>query len=262
MASPAVAPSFVLDARRIEEAGLNAVQTPRQLFHDGWLLRLSPGKAKRGRSVNAWFGSTLPVAAKIAHCERVYAANDLPPLFRITPFDHPADLDAVLAARGYLSFDDTLVQALVLPAAPFAPAPPAGLAVEPTAVDGFVAAIGALRHSPGAQVEAHRERLLHLPLPARRVVVRAGSEVVCVAQTALDGEYAGLFDVVTADAARGRGYATFACALLLDWAREQGARAAYLQVDAANAPAIAVYRKFGFATAYRYHYRGRPGACR
>jgi len=111
-------------------------------------------------------------------------------------------------------------------------------------------------------MEAHRERLLHLPLPARRVVVRAGSEVVCVAQTALDGEYAGLFDVVTDAPARGRGYATFACALLLDWAREQGARAAYLQVDAANAPAIAVYRKFGFATAYRYHYRGRPGECR
>jgi len=24
----------------------------------------------------------------------------------------------------------------------------------------------------------------------------------------------------------------------------------------------AVYRKFGFSTAYEYHYRGRPGDCR
>jgi len=28
-----------------------------------------------------------------------------------------------------------------------------------------------------------------------------------------------------------------------------------------NAPAIASYRRFGFATVYSYHYRGRPGEC-
>ena len=47
-----------LDLARVEEIGLNALQTQRQLFYDGWLLRVSPGKAKRARSVNAHFGST------------------------------------------------------------------------------------------------------------------------------------------------------------------------------------------------------------
>ena len=45
----------MIDARRVEEAGLNALQTQRQLFYDGWLLRVSPGTARRGRSVNAHF---------------------------------------------------------------------------------------------------------------------------------------------------------------------------------------------------------------
>ena len=58
-----------VDPIRIEEAGLNAVQTRRQLFFDGWLLRRSPGKAKRARSVNPQFGSSLPLAAKIDRCE-------------------------------------------------------------------------------------------------------------------------------------------------------------------------------------------------
>ena len=60
-----------VDPIRIEEAGLNALQTTQQLFYDGWLLRVSAGKAKRARSVNPHFGSSLPLDAKIDHCERV-----------------------------------------------------------------------------------------------------------------------------------------------------------------------------------------------
>ena len=103
-----------IDLRRVEEIGLNGVQTQRQLFYDGWLLRVSPGRAKRGRSVNPHFGSTLPLAEKIRYCERVYAERQLPMLFRITPFVVPGDLEAALVARGYQRFDTTLVQVLRL----------------------------------------------------------------------------------------------------------------------------------------------------
>ena len=40
------------DRARIEEASLNAMQSQRQLFYDGWLLKVSPGAAKRGRRVS------------------------------------------------------------------------------------------------------------------------------------------------------------------------------------------------------------------
>jgi hypothetical protein len=82
---------------RIEEAGLNALQTTQQLFYDGWLLRMSAGKAKRARSVNPHFGSSLPLDAKIDHCERVYRERALPVLFRMTPFARPDALEAALA---------------------------------------------------------------------------------------------------------------------------------------------------------------------
>ena len=249
------------DLGRIEEAGLNALQTQRQLFYDGWLLRVSPGVAKRGRSVNAHFGSSLPLAGKLAYCENVYAQQGLPTLFRITPFSQPADLEAALAARGYEPFGETLVQAVALDRPPALPDHDDAVVVEAPDTPAFVNAVGDLRSSTPLQREAHRERLLNSPLGKRHAVVRVGGRVVCTAQIAVEGELAGVFDVNTADDARRRGYATLACASLLSWAWQHGANAAYLQVSADNAPAVASYRKFGFVTVYTYHYRGRPGEC-
>ena len=251
----------LLDARRIEEAGLNSLQTQRQLFYDGWLLRLSPGKAKRARSVNAHFGSTLPLDRKIEHCESVYAQQGLAPLFRMTPFNCPADLENALDARGYLAFDETLVQAVALDCAPAIPKAADAVEIVALDVDAFVEAAGDLRGSPPAQREGHRERLSNSPLDKRCVAIRSAGRIACIAQVAIDDGLVGVYDVVTAENCRGKGYATLACASLLSWAWQHGAHAAYLQVNEDNMPALAIYRKFGFATVYTYHYRGPPGFC-
>jgi ribosomal protein S18 acetylase RimI-like enzyme len=252
----------VIDARRIEEAGLNALQTQRQLFYDGWLLRVSPGKAKRGRSVNAHFGSTLPLDVKIAHCERIYAERELPALWRATPFDAPPGLERELTRRGYRAFDPTLVQATVLDGAALPVRSDPSVTLVDATIDAFVDAVAALRGSSATQREAHRERLSHSPLDSRHVVVQVDGRVVAAGKAAREGEIVGVFDVVTDEAHRGRGLATMVVARLLARAWDRGARVAYLQVEAGNAPALTVYRRFGFATAYEYHYLGREGECR
>ena len=246
---------------RVEEAGLNALQTQRQLFYDGWLLRVSPGVAKRARSVNAHFGSTLPVDAKIDYCEGLYAAHGLPTLFRITPFVQPPLLETVLGGRGYIAFQPTCVQVAPLGHPPDFPADPEiELAAPPPAK--FVDAVGALRGSTPEQRAAHLERLSCTPLTTRAVLARIGGETVACGQLALEQGLAGIYDMVTAAAYRGRGIATQIVGELLTWAWNHGATNAYLQVDAANARALAVYRKFGFATIYDYHYRARSDECR
>jgi GNAT superfamily N-acetyltransferase len=220
MDSPALA---AVPARRIEEVGLNAMQTQRQYFYDGWLLRVSAGRAKRGRSVNAFFGSTLPLDAKIDYCAALYGRLGLPLLFRTTPFDQPAELDGALAARGFGRFDETLVQVVALDRPPELPPAGSDVTVSAPDVDAFVEAAGELRESPAIQRAAHRERLQNSPLPRRCVVVRAGERIVCTATIALEDGFAGVFDVVTAPHARGQGLATLACAALLSWAEGRGA---------------------------------------
>jgi len=242
-----------LDLRRVEEASLNALQTQRQYFYDGWLLRVSPGKARRARSVNAHFGSTLPIADKIAYCERLYRARDLPVLFRITPFVHPANLADELAARGYDAFDPTLVQVTAL-ARPPEPCERDGIDIVAPGIDAFADAVALLQESTPEQRDAYHERMANTPQPARYLMARHEGRVVGVGTVMLEDGLAGVFSMATSPDMRRQGVASALLARLLTWAWEHGASHAYLQVESRNEPALGVYRKFGFATAYTYHY--------
>jgi GNAT superfamily N-acetyltransferase len=251
----------VIDLRRVEEVGLNALQTQRQLFYDGWLLRVSPGKARRARSVNAHFGSTFPVADKIRYCERLYESHHLPVLFRMTPFVHPESLGDELAARGYEEFDPTLVQVAKLDRPPDA-VEAEGVDVVTPGAETFADAVALLQGATREQRDAYYERMVKTPQASRALIAHVDGRTVGVGTVMLEDGFAGVFSMATAPDMRKRGVATALLARLLTWAWERGAAHAYLQVDAKNEPALAVYRRFGFATAYTYHYCAREGEAR
>jgi GNAT superfamily N-acetyltransferase len=126
------------------------------------------------------------------------------------------------------------------------------------ALPDYCAAVAAIRGSTDEQRIAHHARLANAAIGFHGAVVTHDGQPVASGQLAYEGDVAGLFDVVTTDSLRGRGYATALCTHLLSWAWSRGMRIVYLQVTADNAPALAVYRKFGFEPRYTYHYRCRP----
>ena len=241
-----------MDLRRLEEIALNASNTPRQILYDGWLLRLSPGKAKRPRSVNPFYASTLDLNRKLAHCAGVYARHDVPLLFRLTPFAHPADLDAELEARGFVRFDETLVQVVALSSL-------ANTGVVPAMeLDPWMEIFAGLRELTPTQAAAVREQLVGSLQERHCVACFADGAPVACGMAVLEDGLLGLFNVSTAAASVGRGHATRVTQMLLAWGAARGAHHAYLQVNGDNDPALALYRKFGFATAYTYWYRAQP----
>ena len=275
--------------QRVEDSSLNASAPPQQRWLDGWLVRYCPGKAKRARCINAVAPGVRTPQAKLAECEAVFQEAGLPLVVRITPFTQPAGLDAELVRQGWPMFDDTRVMVLadlgvwtgeagLTPqtgpadqaaqttrmaemgeiAEMASPGLPPGWSETSEGALDFARTVGALRGSSAREIESHAQRLQWSPVPYTGLVWRdeAGQVQAC-GQFAREGDLVGLYDVFTAPAARGRGLSRALCARLLLRARDEGARTAYLQVDAANAPARMVYTRLGFRDAYTYHYRSR-----
>jgi len=242
---------------RIEDAGLNASAPPQQRWVDGWLVRFSPGKAKRARCINAVARGHLPVHEKFALCQRVFEEAQLPLIFRLTPLSEPPMLDGWLESNGLHRFEDTRVMVNADLGALNAESLPVGLQMQRVGHTAFAQIVGQMRGSPLSQQQAHAQRLELSPVPFEGWVLRRAGEsaVLACGQTAIEADLVGLYDVFTTPEARNNGLARKLCAQLLERARKRGARAGYLQVDASNAAARAVYRHLSFSDGYAYHYR-------
>lgn len=106
-----------------------------------------------------------------------------------------------------------------------------------------------------------RERLDALrAMPRPRAYVTIGPEDgpadAAGAARVADG-LCGIFSMRTRPEVRRRGLAALTLTRLIGFGARAGARLAYLQVEADNAPALALYRKFGFRRRYAYRYWSR-----
>lgn len=127
-------------------------------------------------------------------------------------------------------------------------------------VEQFATAFCMLHGLDAAKSRAERARYARSAAGAAFVVQFDGDRPVACGSLAMEGNFAGIFGMVTDAEFRGRGLATAIVDKLLNDARAVGAETAYLQVEAENAPARRTYSKFGFRDRYAYWYRA-PSGC-
>ncbi|TDU04382.1 FR47-like protein [Streptomyces sp. 846.5] len=218
-----------------------------------WVLRASSGFTRRGNSVQTLGDPGMPLDAALDLVQEWYARRGLAAHVEVTTPGSPEGLAELLAERGAAEAE-TLVRTAPL-------AVLAGRTAEPSQVR-------LSRRADAAWMSRYR-RVGGDPALERAAaqVIHGGPSVwfatldvpghegpAAIGRCVIDGEWAGFGAIEVVPELRRRGLASELMAVLASRAAEEGARGAYLQVEAENTRAAALYDKLGFTTSYRYHY--------
>jgi ribosomal protein S18 acetylase RimI-like enzyme len=246
-------PLNLASVRRFEAAGFRAWPATSVQYDGAWSIRLTASHpARRLNSVNPLDpGDSSNLSERMGRIARRFEAYGRPLTFRLSPLSAPKIVDN-LRALGWEPKSESIVMQLPLSEGlvrgaidqiplkdmnRFVSASIAIGNVDPSLRAGLCEVISRIQPTAGLFV-LERDGL-------------AVSTTVCVQ----DGELAGLFEIATAEGERGKGHGRGTVLSALKWARARGARIAWLQVEAANEAALALYRSIGFGEVYRYHYR-------
>jgi len=239
---------------QLERWAIAAWPALEEIAYDGWILRFADGHTKRSNCVNPLRESTAELDEKIAICERAYAERGLPTVFRLTPFSEPSSLDDALADLGYEAIDRTWVMTR-----PLGDLPTLGSidGVESVDLASWLDAFERLGVLPPDEMAVRREILSRIPSETIPLAAGPTDRPAGVNLGVHDGEAVGLFSLYVAPERRREGVGRALVEKALQIAADRGAAIAYLQVEATNGPARALYAKLGFFDAYPYWYRVR-----
>lgn len=219
----------------------------------GWLLRASGGFTRRANSVLPLGDPGVPLDAALARVRQWYAERELPPYIQTATGAEGTqeELCAALEEHGWRREVTAEVRIAAL-------ARIGDLAAEVSRVR--------LDRAPD-EAWLSRYQRVGAPGPEVTAVLGGGPSVwfaavpgaegeapAAIGRCVVDGRWAGFMAVEVAPEHRRRGLATAVMTALARQATDEGAAAAWLQVEADNEGARALYDGMGFATHHRYHH--------
>ena len=237
--------------RLFEELTFNSHPALQTQFYDGWFIRYSGGYTNRANSVSTLWPSTLDVNAKIEECEKRYARQSLPCVFKVTDGSEPG-FDRMLEERGYRIVTPTDLMTLDLRGRQFARG---DCVITDHVTREWLDTYFTLENYPEPKRVIAEQMLRSIRNEARYCrIVKDGQSIAC-ASAVLERGYVTLVNVIVNEAYRGRGYGRQLCESLLSEAIKADAHTAYLQVVQSNSTAVRLYEKIGFCKLYSYWYR-------
>jgi N-acetylglutamate synthase len=255
--------------RSIERCSMNGLPALKTGEVGGWVLRFSEGYTNRANTVNPLeledgLGDTNEIEDRLRRCEELYAGVGQPTIFKMTEAIRPENLEKVLVERGYRPHGPLVnMQTCEL-----GPGEKGGaelipgwgedeefrIVKEPQVSFLWFKAFARM-NSLSISTMNILSRMLHR-IEKMSMFVRIelfGSSVGCGYAVLEDG-HLGLFDILVDERMRRQGIGELVMHELMEWGRNVGANMAYLQVVTDNEPALTLYRKLGFGTAYQYWY--------
>ncbi len=244
------------DVESLERATLQAVAPEVVETWPGWLLPMDGGTVGRARSAVPISHDPPDLAALPAILAR-YEARGFEPRLRLPDLPAFEALHRALNERGFERLQPTLTQtAPVAALLAIDTGPPGELAEAPD--DAWMA----MFLGPGLDPVdgASRSRSLGRASGTLYASLREEGRTIACGAASFGHGWLGVHGLRTESAQRGRGLAGRLLRAMALEARRRGIGRVFLQVDASNAPALALYRRCGFTTAWPYAYWHRSSA--
>ncbi|HTE86146.1 MAG TPA: GNAT family N-acetyltransferase [Dehalococcoidia bacterium] len=243
---------------RLEGSAFDAWPADEVQELDGWRLRFARGVTRRANSV--WPNQTtgpLTLEPRLDTVETFYATRGQPSCFQLCPASRPGRLETLLKSRGYVRAAETAVQVAPIQTVLTQALLPSDASVRifDTPEEEWLATYCQAEAVSESEADIRRAILQRIRRPTAYVLLSTGSQTVAVGVGVLDKGWVGVFCMATLGEFRRRGAATGVLHALAAWGARHGAREMYLQVMRENAPAVGLYGRLGFHTAYDYHYR-------
>ncbi|HYP70287.1 MAG TPA: GNAT family N-acetyltransferase [Variovorax sp.] len=256
MTAPPLSPA---DIEAIERATLDAVapQWVDVLEDEAWLLPMDLGTIGRARSaVPLRHEAPRDTPGKLLQrIEAHYARRSFPVQLRVANLPCFEGLADAMTACGYQAAKPTLTQtastrAMLVPGA----SAPAQVDAAPDA--GWTQVF----LGPGFDPVDGANRVQALSRAGGNLFasVREGGTTLAAGAISFGHGWASVHGMRTVQAARGRGLAGRVLAGLAQAALDRGHERVFLQVEAGNEPALALYRRAGFTPAWTYRYWQHP----
>lgn len=240
--------------RRLEAVGFRAWPAATVLYDGSWLCRLTAGHpSRRLNSVNPLDPSDYrDIAIRLEKAAKRFADYGRPLLVRQTPLT-PPQLIAFMDDAGWMDMGRTVVMMADLATLPrdegldHLPSRDVGRFVDarlrvsgddPALKPGLTEIINAIKPEAGLFI-----------------FEEPGFGPTAVTIAVQDNDLVGILQLGVAEERRGQGLGTGILHASLRWAKLKGARHAWVQVEADNTAALALYRRAGFQDVYEYSYR-------
>jgi N-acetylglutamate synthase len=220
-----------------------------------WKLRATHGCTHRANSVRT---AHAPIESNwpdlIAKVEDFYRTQNLPPTFHLSPATAPANLDDLLAKRGYIieapsqvwSATPTKILAATRSTSP------THITVSETPDNSWLHCAQA---DPTASLKIREQIYRRIPAPRVFATTMVQNQPIARAASAIHSNIAWLYSMATIPTHRRHGFARQLIHALAQWAINHSTDAMYLQVLADNPAAHSLYAHATFKHEYNYHYR-------
>jgi ribosomal protein S18 acetylase RimI-like enzyme len=216
----------------------------------GWELRAAGGFTRRANSVLPLADPGVPLDRALAYVRDWYAARDLPAFIQTATGAEGTQelLCAELEARGWTR--EVTAELWTGPLAPVADREAPGVTLSRAADEAWLR-----RYQRKGVADVALKVLGGGPSVWFATVPGAGDAApAAIGRCVVDGRWAGFAAVEVAPDQRRRGLATAVMAALAGRALEEGASAAWLQVEADNTGARELYARMGFGPHHAYHH--------